>query len=53
MVRTWGFHCQRPGSIPGRRTNILQATQCGQEKVVFNNINDIYTIDFVYLLLFY
>ena len=32
MVRTLCFHCQGPGSIPGRGTNIPQATQCGKTK---------------------
>ena len=27
VVRTWHFHYQGPGSIPGRGTKILQATQ--------------------------
>ena len=30
MVRIWGFHCHGPSSIPGQRTEILQATQCSQ-----------------------
>lgn len=29
-VRIWGFHCHGPSSVPGQRTEILQATQCSQ-----------------------
>ena len=31
VVRTQHFHCRGPGSIPGRRTKILQATQRSTE----------------------
>ena len=32
MIRTQRFHCMAPGSIPGRGTGILQASQLGQKK---------------------
>jgi len=32
MVKILGFHYHSPGSIPGWGTEILQATQCRQEK---------------------
>ena len=36
VVRTWHFYCRGPGSIPGRRTKILQAVWLGQkEKISF------------------
>ena len=31
VVRTWRFHCQGLGSIPGQGTKILQASQLGQK----------------------
>lgn len=30
VVKTRHFHCRGPGSIPGLRTKITQALQCGQ-----------------------
>ena len=30
VVRTWRFHCHDLSSTPGRGTEILQATCCGQ-----------------------
>ena len=32
VVKTQRFHCQDPGSIPSRGTNIPQAMQCSQIK---------------------
>ena len=32
VVRTWGFPCRGPGSIPDWETKIPQATQHGQKK---------------------
>ena len=32
MVRIPGFHCQGPGSVPGRGTEILRAVRHSQEK---------------------
>ena len=32
MVRIQCFHCRGPVSVPGRRTEILQAAQHGQKK---------------------
>ena len=36
VVRTLHFHCGGPGSIPGQRTKILQATwkSPGQAKII-------------------
>ena len=32
VARTQHFYCNDPGSIPGQRTKIPQATQCGKKK---------------------
>ena len=32
MVRIWSFHCRGLVSVPGRGTEIPQATQCGKRK---------------------
>ena len=34
VVRNLGFHCQGPGSIPGRGTKILQAAMLDQKKII-------------------
>ena len=34
VVKTLGFHFCDPGSIPDQGTEILQATQSGQEKLI-------------------
>ena len=31
VVRTWCFHCQDPGLIPGQGTKIQQASWCGEK----------------------
>ena len=30
-VKTWPFHYEGPGSIPGQGTKILQVLRCGQK----------------------
>ena len=42
--RTWHFHCHHSGSIPGRRTKMLQIMWCGQKpKTEYGTVNNVYT----------
>ena len=35
VVRTQHFHCSDPDSIPGQRTKVRQAAQCGRKENIF------------------
>ena len=39
VVRTWCFHCQGPGSIPGQGIKILQDMQHGQKNQTKKYVN--------------